>query len=67
MKVDCIACGYEINLDHKIFDDYMGPIKCFVCGAMMEVKTEQGLMCSLAPLGICEQEMAEERLEAAAL
>ena len=65
MKVDCIACGYEINLDHKVFDDYSGPIKCFSCGAMMEVKTEQGLMCSLIPLEICGLQAPEDAREAA--
>jgi hypothetical protein len=67
MKVDCITCGYEINLDHKIFDDYSGPIKCFSCGAMMEVKTEQGVMCSSMPLKSCGLQIAEERNDAAAL
>lgn len=65
MKVDCLTCGYEINLDHKIFDDYWGPIKCFSCGAMMEVKTEQGLMCSLLPLESYGMRMPEEAREAA--
>ena len=67
MKVDCITCGYEINLDHKVFDDYSGPIKCFSCGAMMEVKTEQGLMCSLIPRESCGVQLPEEGREAVAL
>jgi|GEM_PF-4178561 len=67
MKVDCITCGYEINLDHKIFDDYTGPIKCFSCGAMMEVKTEQGRIFSLMPLEVCGLRMPEETQDAAAL
>jgi DNA-directed RNA polymerase subunit N (RpoN/RPB10) len=49
MKVDCVSCGYEINLDHKVFDDYSGPIRCYRCGLMMEAKTEQGTMCYLMP------------------
>ena len=67
MRLDCVSCGYEINLDHKVFDDYEGPIKCFSCGAMMEVKTEQGLMCSLMPLESCALQIAEEGRDAAAL
>jgi hypothetical protein len=67
MKVDCIYCGYEINLDHRIFDDYTGRIKCFSCGAMMEINTKQGLLCSVMPLEIGEQEIVEERREVATL
>ena len=44
MRVDCVSCGYAVNLDHKVFDDYSGPIRCYCCGAMMEMKTEQGMM-----------------------
>jgi len=47
MKVRCVFCGYEINLDHKVFDDYSGSIRCYCCGAMMKVKTAQGLICSI--------------------
>jgi hypothetical protein len=47
MKVRCVFCGYEINLDHKVFDDYSGSIRCYCCRAMMELKTAQGLICSI--------------------
>jgi hypothetical protein len=49
MKVSCVFCGYEINLDHKVFDDYSGSIRCYCCSAIMEVKTSQGLICSMIP------------------
>jgi len=52
MKVECVSCGHEINLDHWVFDDYEGPVKCFSCSRMMEVKTAQGIVQSLAPLAI---------------
>ena len=67
MRVDCFSCGYEINLDHKVFDDYSGPIKCFSCGAMMEMKSEQGVMCSLMPLESCRLQIVEEGRQAALL
>ena len=47
MKVRCVFCGYEINLDHKVFDDYSGSIRCYCCSAMIEVKTAQGLIWSI--------------------
>jgi DNA-directed RNA polymerase subunit N (RpoN/RPB10) len=58
MKVKCVSCGYEINLDHKIFNDYSGPIKCYSCSAMMEVKTAQGLICSMANQNNSESRLA---------
>jgi uncharacterized Zn finger protein len=42
MEIACIVCGQDVNLDHRVFQNYEGPIKCFSCGTMMEVKTTQG-------------------------
>ena len=41
MKVNCLSCGYSVNLDDA-YGDYEGPVKCFVCGAILQVRTEQG-------------------------
>jgi ribosomal protein S27E len=67
MRVDCVSCGYEINLDHKVFDDYSGPIKCYSCGAMMEVKTTRGALCSLMPLESRALQITEEGRDAVVL
>jgi len=50
MKMPCVACGWEVNLDHVIFQDYEGPVKCFSCGAMMGIRTAKGIVQSVAPL-----------------
>lgn len=50
MKVDCVSCGYEINLEHSVFQDYDGTVKCFSCGAMMNLKSKKGEPCSVEPL-----------------
>jgi hypothetical protein len=47
MKITCLCCACEVNLDHKIFENYAGPVKCFRCGAMMDVQTEEGAVSSL--------------------
>ncbi len=44
MRMVCTGCGREVNLDHVVFDNYEGPIKCFSCGIMMEIKTVQGML-----------------------
>jgi hypothetical protein len=54
MRVKCISCGHEINLDHRVFDDYAGPVKCFCCSAMMEIKTVQGEIYSVNSLAVFE-------------
>jgi hypothetical protein len=56
MKVNCISCGYEVNLEHTGFEDYMGPVKCFCCGAMMEIKIAEGFVYSVNPLAILEDQ-----------
>jgi hypothetical protein len=50
MKISCISCEGEVNLDHKVFDDYEGPVKCFTCGAMLEIQTLQGSFVSINQL-----------------
>jgi ribosomal protein S27E len=56
MKVKCISCGHELNLDHLVFDNYEGPVKCFSCSRMMEVKSAEGIVYSVNPLSIIETE-----------
>jgi hypothetical protein len=47
MKIKCLCCEREINLDHEIFENYAGPVKCFGCSAMLELNTQQGDVRSL--------------------
>ena len=30
-----------------VYDDYAGPIKCYACGATLELKTEEGKLKSV--------------------
>jgi hypothetical protein len=39
MKVNCLFCGNQIFLNHKIFFNHEGAVKCFRCGAMMDIET----------------------------
>lgn len=41
MKVNCLSCGHKVDLD-DVYDDYKGPVKCFACGALLEIKTLRG-------------------------
>ena len=62
MRVKCISCGEELNLEHGIFEDYSGPVKCFSCSAMMEVKTSGGEVYSINPLAVYESRRSSVRL-----
>ena len=41
MKINCLGCGYKVELADA-YDDYEGPIKCFACGAIMEIAAQEG-------------------------
>jgi hypothetical protein len=41
MKINCLGCGFKLDLD-EAYDDYDGPVKCFACEAILEIRTEQG-------------------------
>ncbi|MGA2215304.1 MAG: hypothetical protein ABSH31_18670 [Bryobacteraceae bacterium] len=41
MKVNCLGCGFKVDLAGS-YDDYAGPIKCFACGKIMEIATQEG-------------------------
>jgi transcription elongation factor Elf1 len=63
MKINCTYCGHEVNLDHTVFKDYVGPVKCFCCGAMIEVKIASGFVYSTNPLAILESQAANNPTE----
>ena len=60
MKINCISCEREVNLDHRVFEDYEGPVKCFDCGAMLEIKTTKGVIGSINVLNALPQHSTEE-------
>lgn len=41
MKINCIACGHNFDVD-EAYDDYEGPVRCWVCGTLLDIKTEEG-------------------------
>jgi hypothetical protein len=57
MKIKCVSCGRDVNLDHNVFEDYEGPVKCFSCSTMMELRTIRGFVDSIAPLQMLQQDM----------
>ena len=41
MRINCVSCGHKIELDNA-YDDYEGQIKCWICSAILEIKTRKG-------------------------
>jgi hypothetical protein len=41
MEINCLGCGYKVELA-EAYDDFEGPIKCFACGATMEIAAHKG-------------------------
>ena len=41
MQINCLGCGFKIDLD-AAYDNYEGTIKCFACGADTEIATHEG-------------------------
>ena len=46
MKINCLSCGHKVELD-DVYEDYAGLIKCYACGALLELKTEEGKLRSV--------------------
>ena len=44
MDIKCLTCGREINLDHAVFENYFGTVKCFSCSSIMEVKIKERVL-----------------------
>ena len=41
MKINCVSCGHRVDLDNA-YGNYDGPIRCFVCNCLLEVKITSG-------------------------
>jgi hypothetical protein len=44
MDIKCATGGRETNLDHVVFENYFGTVKCFCCNSMMEVKIKERVL-----------------------
>lgn len=46
MKINCLSCGLKMDLADA-YDNYEGQVKCFACGAILEITTLEGNVCSV--------------------
>jgi len=50
MKINCLSCGHNVDLDEVYAENYEGTIKCYGCGATLEIKTANS---SLHRVNLC--------------
>jgi len=48
MKVNCISCGFKIDLGDA-YDDFEGQVKCYVCENILDIRTHEGNVKSVRP------------------
>jgi DNA-directed RNA polymerase subunit N (RpoN/RPB10) len=46
MRINCLSCGHGVDLDDA-YEDYEGKIKCFACGAVLEIRAQEGKLKSV--------------------
>jgi len=42
VKINCLSCGFAVNLDDDTYSDYDGQVKCLVCKTILELKVTEG-------------------------
>jgi len=44
MEIKCVNCGRPVNLDHAVFENFVGTVKCFSCSTMMDVSIKEKVL-----------------------
>jgi len=44
MKIQCLLCGQEVNMDHQAFSNFRGSLKCLNCRGVMEIQSMRGVL-----------------------
>jgi len=55
-----------IELDSDAYSDYEGPFRCWVCGGIQAIKTEEGLIHSVKEMRSCAAESYADKCLSAA-
>ena len=60
MKINCLSCGFKVELDDT-YEDYTGQISCYVCNAIMEIETEDGKIKSVTMARHVDRPVVQEK------
>mgnify|MGYP001565778914 CR=1 FL=1 len=63
MKINCLCCGHKLDLD-EVYDTYDGQVKCFACGGILTIKTDQGKLKTVGFVKIVPRPSAETAFQA---
>ena len=44
MEIKCVNCGRPVNLDHAVFENFVGTVKCFSCSTIMDVNIKEKVL-----------------------
>jgi len=50
MKINCLSCGHKVELDDA-YEEFEGQVKCWICGVLLKIKTEEGKLKALELMG----------------
>jgi len=62
MKINCLSCGHTIDIGDA-YDTYKGSVRCFVCRALLEIRTVDGALKSANLLPADQHPPAEGTIE----
>ena len=58
MRINCLSCGHAVDLDDA-YEDYEGKIKCFACGAVLEIRAQEGKLKSVESTTLGRPDLAK--------
>jgi DNA-directed RNA polymerase subunit N (RpoN/RPB10) len=64
MRINCLSCGHKVDLDDA-YDDFEGQVKCFPCGAVLEIKTDQAKLKKIRIVSVPSRPARTRRMAAA--
>lgn len=47
MKINCLSCGFKVELDDDAYVDYEGQVKCCTCSRLLQIGTIDGKLKSV--------------------
>lgn len=62
MKINCLSCGFKVDLD-DMYSDYAGQIKCYACGALMQIETRGEKLVSVSRAERTELTLSRSRAD----
>jgi len=61
MKINCLSCGHNVDLS-EAYENYSGAVKCYVCGALLDIRAEDGDLKSVKLASSLTTRPAEESM-----